>query len=180
MKKVYVIFPTLAMLIFFGYWWNFSSKYEAKEAAKKEVVRQARYAKLELEALNRKTAIENALASQAVRREEREAKETKRQADREQRQADIESRRQADREKQKLTRQVSRLEGDVYTEKALLTKLEEKKRVLIAEEAFLREYVAKARSNENSVTKVIQRLVATDAARAKAVLAAKNAASKKS
>ena len=178
MKKVYVIFPTLAMLIFFGFWWNFSSEYEAKEAAKKELVRQAKIAKLEQETLNRKKAIEDALANQAIRREERAIKEAKRQADREQRQADIEARRQADREKQKFARQVSRLEADVYAEKQLLTKLEEKKRVLIGEEAFLREYVALARSNENSVTKVIQRIVAADAARAKAVAAA--AADKKS
>ena len=33
MKKVYVIFPALAMLIFFGFWWNFSDKFEAKKAA---------------------------------------------------------------------------------------------------------------------------------------------------
>jgi colicin import membrane protein len=179
MKKVYVIFPTVFMLIFFGYWWNFSSEYEAKEAAKKEIVRQDKIAKLEQEALNRKKAIEDALANQDIRRQVRATKEAKRQADLEQRQADKETRRQADREKQKFARQVSRLESDVDAEKQLLTKVDEKKRVLIDEEAFLREYVDKARSNENSVTKVIQRLVAADAARAAAVAAAV-AAQKKS
>ena len=172
MKKVYVIFPTLFMLIFFGFWWNFSSEYEAKEALKREAIRQAKIEKLEQEALNRKKAIEDALANQEIRREERALKEAQRQADREQRQADIEARRQADREKQKFARQVSRLEADVYAEKQLLTKLEEQKRILTDEEAFLREYVAKARSNENDVTEVIQRIVAADAARAQAVAAA--------
>jgi len=178
MKKVYVIFPALAMLIFFGFWWNFSSQYQAKEAAKKEAIRQEKIAKLEQEALDRKKAIENALALQEIRRAERAEKEAKRQADREQRQADIEARRQADRERQKFARQVTRLEADVYAEKEILTKLEEKKRVLIAEAAFLRKYVDKAQENENDVTKVIQRIVAADAARAKAVAAA--AADKKS
>jgi len=178
MKKAYVIFPTLAMLIFFGYWWNFSAEYEAKEAAKKEQIRLEKIAKLEQEALDRKKAIEDALANQEIRRKERDEKEAKRQADREQRQADIEARRQADREKQKLARQVSQLESDVYAEKQTLAKIEEKKRILIGEEAFLREYVSKANSNEADVTKVIQRIIAADAARANAVAAA--AAAKKS
>lgn len=178
MKKAYVIFPTLFMLIFFGYWWNFSAEYEAKEAAKQEELIQARNAKLEQEALDRKAAIEAALANQEVRRKERDAREAKRQADREQRQADIEARRQADREKQKLARQVSQLEADVYAEKQLLANIEEEKRILIGEEAFLREYVTKANQNEAAVTKVIQRITAADAARANAVAAA--AAAKKS
>ena len=178
MNKAYVIIPTLLMLVFFGYWWNFNSEYQAKQEAKKEVARLEKIAELEQEALNRKRAIEDALANQEVRRAERDEREAKRQADREQRQADIEARRQADREKQKLARQLSRLKGDVYDEKAKLEKLEEKMRILIAEEAFVLEYVTIARKNENDVTKVIQRITAADAARAKAVAAA--AAEKKS
>ena len=64
------------------------------------------------------------------------------------------------------------MKGDVYDEKAKLEKLEEKMRILIAEEAFVLEYVTIARKNENDVTKVIQRITAADAARAKAVAAA--------
>lgn len=172
MKKAYVIFPTLAMLIFFGYWWNFSAEYEAKEAAKREAARLEKIAELEQEALDRKKAIEEALKNQEIRRKERDEKEAKRQADREQRQADIEARRQADREKQKLARQLSQLEADVYAEKQKLSEIEEQKRILIGEEAFLRQYVSKANSNEAAVTKVIQRITAADAARAKAVAAA--------
>ncbi len=178
MNKAYVIIPTLLMLIFFGYWWNFNSEYEEKQAAKREVARLEKIAELEQEALNRKRAIEDALANQEIRRAERAEREAKRQADREQRQADIEARRQADREKQKLARQLSRLKGDVYDEQAKLAQLKENIRILTAEEAFVREYVTIARQNENNVTKVIQRITAADAARAKAVAAA--AADKKS
>ena len=85
------------MLVFFGYWWNFNSEYQVKQEAKKEVARLEKIAELEQEALNRKRAIEDALANQEVRRAERAEREAKRQADREQRQADIEARRQADR-----------------------------------------------------------------------------------
>lgn len=178
MKKVYVLFPALAMLIFFGYWWNFSSKYEAKQAAIKEVARQERIADLEKEADDRKEAIKAALATQEVRRREREAKETKRQADREQRQTDIEARRQADREKQKLERQLARLKTDVQTEKDNIAGIEEHKRVLSGDEAFLRKYVSLAENNEADITKVIERIAAADAARAKAIADA--AAAKKS
>lgn len=176
MKKAYVILPTLLMLIFFGFWWNFKSDYEAQQAAEKEQKRLEKIAKLEKEAMDRKKAIEDALASQEVRKKEKAERDAKLQADREQRQADIEARRQADREQQKLARQVTRLQADVYEEKQLLEDLEEQKRVLIAEEAFLLEYVAKANKNEESVTKVILRIQAADAARAKAVAAAAAAA----
>lgn len=178
MKKVYVIFPALAMLIFFGYWWNFSSQYEVKQAAIKEVARQERIAELEKEAEDRKEAIKAALATQEQRRQERDIKEAKRQADREQRQTDIETRRQADREKQKLERQLARLKIDVQTEKDIIAGIEEHKRVLSGDEAFLRQYVSLANKNEADITKVIERIAAADAARAKAIAAAAAAAKK--
>ena len=86
MKKVYVIFPALAMLIFFGFWWNFSDKFEAKKAAIVAAQKIEKQQKLEQDARDREKAIMDALASQAVRKAEREANEAKKQKDREDRQ----------------------------------------------------------------------------------------------
>ena len=178
MKKVYILFPTIAMLVFFGYWWNFNSEYQAKEDQKAKIIRSGQIAKLEKEALDRKTAIEAALASQKVRRAEKAAKEAKKQADREARLAAIEARRAADREKTKLSRQVTNLQESIKTEKTIIAKIQENIRVLVDEEAFLREYVTLGESNSAGLTKVYQRIEAADAAWQNARDAAAAAAAK--
>lgn len=179
MKKAYVIFPTLAMLIFFGFWWNFSSEYEAKLADKARIVRDAKAAELLQEAKDRETAILDAVAVQEQRKQERIAREEQRQKEREERQLAREASTKAFRDKEKLVRQVERLTGDVAVEKEIVEKLEERKRVLVADEAFLRKYVALAETNQKELTQTIQRIAAADAARA-AALAAAEAAKKKS
>lgn len=180
MKKAYILFPTVAMLIFFGYWWNFSSEYEAAKAEKAKAARAEKIAELEQDALDRKAAIEAALASQEIRRAERAAKEAKRQKDREERQAAKEALRSAEREKQKLARQFERLVNDVAIEKDIIKKITENKRVLIDDEVFLRKYVSQAQSNESAITKTIQRIEAADKAWEAAKQAAAAAARKKS
>ncbi|MFM1852583.1 MAG: hypothetical protein RIS54_2267, partial [Verrucomicrobiota bacterium] len=49
-----------------------------------------------------------------------------------------------------------------------VTKLEERKKFLVAEEAFLRTYVTKAEANQSALTQVIQKIADAEAARAKA------------
>lgn len=168
MKKVYVIAPALALLLFFGYWWNYNKQYKAAQLAKIEADHQALIEKREQEARDRELAIKQALEKQAEQRKEREAKEAQRQKEREERQAAKESREKADRERQKLKRQLELLNEDIEKETAAVTKLDEKKKFLVGEEAFLREYVAKAESNQGALTSVIQKITAAEAARAKA------------
>jgi hypothetical protein len=152
MKKVYVIFPALALLLFIGYWWNYNKEYEAAKVAQAEADRQALVEKREKEARDRQRAIELALEKQAEQRKEREEREAKRQKEREERQAAKEAR---DKE-------------DVKKETEAVAKLDERKQFLIGEEAFLRQYVAKAESNQSALTQVIQKIAAAEAARAKA------------
>lgn len=168
MKKVYVIFPALALLLFFGYWWSYNKQYEADKLAAEEAKRQALIDKREQEARDRETAIKQALEKQAEQRAEREAREAKRQAEREERQAAKEARDKADRERQKLKRQLELLTQDVEKEAEAVTKLEERKKFLVAEEAFLRTYVTKAEANQSALTQVIQKIADAEAARAKA------------
>lgn len=168
MKKVYVIGPALALLLFFGYWWNYNKQYKAAQVAKVQAEHQALLDKREKEARDRELAIKLALEKQADQRKERETREAQRQKEREERQTAKEGREKADRERQKLKRQLELLKDDVEKEVAAVTKLDEKQKLLIGEEAFLREYVAKAESNQGALTHVIQKITAAEAARAKA------------
>lgn len=180
MKKVYVIFPALAMLIFFGFWWNFSDKFEAKKAAIVAAQKIEKQQKLEQDARDREKAIMDALASQAVRKAEREANEAKKQKDREDRQTAKEESLKAFRDKEKLGRQVERLTADVTSEKEAISKQESKKNFLVAEKNFLKAYVNKAEANQADLTRVIQKIIAADDARAKAEAAAAASAKKNS
>jgi len=180
MKKAYVIFPVLAMLIFFGFWWNFSSVYDAKQAAIAQQIKLEKQQKLEQEANDRAKAIQDAVANQAIRKAEREAREAQKQKDREERQAAKEASQKAFRDKEKLGRQSARLTEDVKAEEDAIAKLEDRKKFLIGEKAFLREYVLKAESNQNNLTQVIQKIIAADEARAKAAKAAADAAKRNS
>jgi colicin import membrane protein len=178
MKKAYVIFPFLAMLIFFGFWWNFTSNYEAKQAEHAKLVRMERDKKLQKEADDRKLAIQEAIAASEARKKENEAKEAKAQADRDARQAAREASEKAFRDKEKLARQLERLTKDVQTEKDAIAKIEAHKKISVEEEAFLRKYVTMAEDNQNGLNRVLQKIAAADAARAAADAAAAAAAKK--
>ncbi len=180
MKKAYVIFPVVALLIFFGFWWNFNSKHEAVVAEKAKQARIAKEAKQRKEQEDRATAIKDALAAQEKRKKEREAKEIKDKADREARELAIDNRNKTAQEVTKLTKQKDQLVADVKSEKEALLKLDEQKRKAIEEQAFLKEYVRKAEANAKALTDVLDKIAAADAARAAADAAAAAAAKKNS
>ena len=76
MKKTYVYFlvPLIGLIAFGALYWNFSSEYEAREAAKKAAIRQERDEKLAKEAKDLELAIKDALASQERRKIEKDIK----------------------------------------------------------------------------------------------------------
>lgn len=180
MKKAYIIFPALALLIFFGFWWNFNSTYEAREAEKAKLERQARDAKKRQEADDRAKAIKDALIAQENRKKEKEAKDLKDKQDREARELAIDERNRTAQETTKLSKQRDQLNLDVKYEKEALIKLDEQKRKSLEEQAFLKEYVRKAEANTKSLSDVLDKIAAADAARAAAEAAAAAAAKKNS
>jgi hypothetical protein len=178
MKKAYVIFPVVALLIFFGFWWNFHSTHQAVLAEKAKQVRLAKEAKDRKAAEDRITAIKDALLAQEKRKKEREAKEIKEKADREARELAIDNRNKADQDVRKLSKQKDGLINDVKSEKEALAKLDEQKRKALDEQAFLKEYVRKADVNAKGLNDVLDKIAAADAARAAAEAAAAAAAKK--
>ena len=169
-KKSYLYFlvPLLGLIVFGAIYWNFSAGYEAEIARKEKVVRDAKEDKLRQEAKNREKAIKEALESQERRKAEKAAKEAKQKADDEARQAATEAMRKADRDQQKLAQQVERLEKDVKVEKEAIAKIEEERKRAVEEENFLKTYVKQAQANAKSLTEVIDKITAADAARAAA------------
>jgi colicin import membrane protein len=170
MKKTYVYFlvPILGLVAFAAVYWNFNRTYEAKLADRQRVIREQKEEKLRLEAKSREKAIQDALAAQEKRKAEKAAKEAKDQKDQEERQAAIEASRKADRDQQKLSLQVKSLQEQIKTEKDAIAKIQEEQKLAIEEQAFLKNYVKQAQSNQKSLNEVIDKIVAADAAKAAA------------
>ncbi len=178
MKKAYVIFPFLGLIIFIGIWWNYHTDY--KERAQQKIVQaRAEFDGRRLqEARDREVAIKDALAAQEIRRQERAVKEAQDIADKEARQLAEENERKSAREKQKFSTQVDRLSKDIETEKVAMAALEEQKRKAAVDLGMLREYVRLAQANEKALLTTLDRIAAADAARAAAEAAAAAAAKK--
>lgn len=177
MKKSYIYFlvPLIGLIAFGAVYWNFSQGYEAKIAEKARLVRVAKEEKLKAEAQNREKAIKDAIAAQDRRKAEKAEKEAKEKADQEARQLALEARDKANRDQLKLAQQIERLEKDIKVEKEAIAKLEEDRKRAADEEQFLKTYVKQAEANTKSLTEVLDKINAADAARAAAeALAAKS------
>lgn len=170
MKKTYVYFlvPLVGLIAFGALYWNFSSGYEAELERKALVVRQAKEGKLRQEAKDREQAIKDAVAAQERRKVEKAAKEAKEKEDQEARQLAVEARDKANRDQMKLAQQVERLEKDIKVEKDAIAKIEEDRKRAADEEAFLKTYVKQAEANTKSLTEVLDKITAADAAKAAA------------
>jgi hypothetical protein len=176
MKKSYIYFlvPLIGLIAFGAVYWNFSAGYEAELAEKARIQREAKEEKLRAEAKNREVAIKDALAAQERRKVEKAAKEAKDKADQEARQAAIEAQNKANRDQLKLAQQVERLEKEIKIEKEAIAKIEEERKQALEEENFLKTYVKQAEANTKSLTEVLDKITAADAARAAAEALAKS------
>jgi len=176
MKKSYIYFlvPLIGLIAFGAVYWNFSAGHEAKLAAKAKVLRDAKDEKLRVEAKNREQAIKDALAAQERRKIEKAAKEAKEKTDQEARQLAIEAQQKAHRDQQKLAQQIERLEKEIKLEQEAIAKIEVERKAAVDEEAFLKTYVKQAEANTKSLTEVLDKITAADAARAAAEAQAKS------
>ena len=177
MKKSYIYFlvPLIGLIAFGALYWNFSEGYEAELAERERIIRVEKEEKLKAEAKNREKAIKDAIAAQERRKEEKAEKEAKEKADQEARQLALEARDKANRDQLKLAQQIERLDKDIKVEKEAIAKLEEERKRAADEEQLLKTYVKQAEANSKSLTEVLDKIIAADAARAAAeALAAKS------
>jgi colicin import membrane protein len=181
MKKssIYFLAPVIGLIIFGAVYWNFSSGFEAKEAQKALVLKQAREATLLAQAKANEAAIKEANAGVERRKAERAAKDAKEKQDKDARQAQEDARSKAFNDADKFSKQVTRLEAEVKAEQEAIAKLQDDKKKLADEEVFLRGYTQLANDNVKSLQVVLDRIAAADAARAAAEAAAASAAAAK-
>jgi small-conductance mechanosensitive channel len=178
MKKTYFYFlvPLVALAVFAGIYWRYSATYEARMEAVEKVNAEKKRAKAEEEAHNREKAIKDALAQQEKRHKEKAEREAKQAAESEARERAAAALRKAQDDSRKIAEQVRRLQKDVDDSKKEIAKIEEDRKALVDEQAFLRDYVKKAAANTQSLTGVLERIDAADRAaeaNARAAAAAK-------
>jgi hypothetical protein len=178
MNKVYFIIPLIGLLIFSGFYYNFTSKYD--ERIKAEVVRveQDKKDRAAKDIANREQAIKAAIETQAKRKIEREKKEAIEEAKRVARQEAEDQRLRSYDERNKLRDQVGRLKKDLEEVKAATDKVVEEKKRHIDEEAFLKVYVKQAEANQKYYYDLLDKIAAAEAAKAAADAAAAAAAKK--
>lgn len=177
-SKIYFIAPLIAIAIFYAYYWNFSSDYDAKQAVIAAQVKAAKNEKLKQEAQLREKAIEDALESQKARKAERIARDAKERQQKDDMENATLTRDKAYQEAEKLQRQVEKLTLEVKTAKDEIAKIEADEKKAVEEEGFLKTYVTKADENKDRLMAVLTKIEAADAAATKAAQMAAAAAAK--
>lgn len=164
MKKnyAYIIAPVVGLAIFTGIYLKYSSGYEARVEETKKREKAVLQAKLDQEALGRKSAADAAFIAQEKRKKEKAAKEAKDIEDRELREKAAQIRNKAVRDAEKMVAQVKRLTKEITDEKAVIAKVEEEKKRHVDESAFLRDYVKKAEDNSKSLLSVLDKIAEAD------------------
>jgi len=178
MNKAYFIIPLIALGIFTGFYMNFAKGWEAKEAAQKAQFELKKKEKAQLEIANREAAIKAAVDAQEKRKKEKEAKDKIEEDKRVARQTAEDQRDRAHSDRLKLADQSRRLKKDLEDVNAEIKKIEEEKKTLVDEQAFLKTYVKQAEANVKYYYDLLDKITAAEKARADAAAAA--AAAKKS
>ena len=141
MNKIYILVPLIGMLLFGGYYLNFSKGYDAAKAAIKLKADEEIKAKKALDLKNREKAFQAAIDAAAKRKIEREEKEQVETAKKEARLQAEEKRQQTADERKVLREQVDRLKKEVTAVQAEVAKFEEDKKQRTNELNFLKEFV---------------------------------------
>jgi hypothetical protein len=184
MKKTYLYFAApLAGLALFGVvYYQYSSGYEARQAAMEKKQFDEREAKVKRDNESKKKAVEDALIAQETRKKAKADKEAREQKERDDRDRAVQARGKAKEEARKLVDVVARLKKEVADNKKDITDVEADKKRAVDEMAFVKEYVKKAETNRQSLSLVLEKIEAADRAAeaaAKAAAAAAAAATKK-
>jgi hypothetical protein len=177
MNKVYIIVPLICTLIFGGFYYQFARGYAQKQAdmvAKADAELKAKVAK---DIADRAKAIEAAV--EAAKKREIERKERDRIAElKATARVEAEDRRQKTYDERNRARDlVVRLKKDLDEVKGTFGKIEDEKKKHTDEQAFLRTYVKQAEANVKYYYDLLEKIDASE--KAKAAAAAAAAAAKK-
>ena len=179
MKKknyVYFVAPLFGLIVFAAIYWNFDSKYEAKQVAIADAAKKAKKDKVDAANRDRQKAFDEATAANERRKKEKEAKEKADAEKADARDASLEQRNKALRDANNLSQKIDRLNKEVDATKKEVAAVEEDKKKAVAEQAFQKTYVKQAQDNAKSLESVLQKIKEADDAAAAAKAAAEAAA----
>jgi len=178
MNKVYLIIPLIGILIFGGFYMNFSKGHDAHLAEVKAKAEEAKKEKARQQVIDREKAIAAAVEASKLRTEERLRKEKIDEDKKVARQAAEDKRQRANSDKNKLTDQVRRLKKDLDDVQEEIKKIEQDRKTLQDEQVFLRDYTKQAEANVKYYYDLLDKIAAAEKARADAAAAAAAAAKK--
>lgn len=178
MNKVYIIVPLICTLIFGAFYYSFDKGYAAKQAKIAAAAEAELKAKAAKDIADRAAAIEAAV--EAAKKREAERKERDRIAElKATARQEAEDRRQKTYDERNRARdQVVRLKKDLEEVKGTFGKLEEEKKKHTDEQAFLKTYVKQAEANVKYYYDLLEKIDASEKAKAAAAAAAAAAAKK--
>jgi colicin import membrane protein len=180
MNKAYLIIPLIGVLIFGGFYMNFSKGHEAHLAAIKTKEIEAKKEKVRQQEADRKKAVAAALESSKLRADENARKKQIEEDKKNAREVAEDKRLRANSDKNKLTDQGRRLKKDLDDIQEEIKKIELEKKTLLDEQAFLKTYVKQAESNVKYYYDLLDKIALAEQARAKAAADAAALAAKKS
>jgi len=178
MNKIYILVPLLGLLLFGGYYLNFSKGYDKAQLEKKLEAEAVVKAKKELDLKNRESAFKAAIEAADKRKLERAERTRIEDAKKEARLQAEELRQKIFDDRKLLREQVERLKKEVAAVQTEVEKFDTEKKARASELAFLKEFVQKAESNQKYYYDLLDKIAAADKARTEADAAA--AAAKKS
>ena len=166
MKKSYVYFiaPLVGLGLFAGVYWKYASTYDAKLEAAAAAQRKIKEGKIHDENLLKKKAVEDAIAAQERRKQEKTVKEAKEQEDRDRRDRAVQARNKAREDSRRFADQVKRFDKEIEENKREMAKIEEEKKSSVKELAFLEEIVPKAEANRKALATVLEKIAVAEKA----------------
>jgi chromosome segregation ATPase len=179
MNKIYFLAPLIGLLIFGGFYWNFSRGFEARLEAKRVADAIVLRAKQDHENALREQAFKAAIDAAAKRKADREERDRIEEAKKKAR-ADAEDHRlKVFDDRNRFRDQGKRLKEQLDTVKGEIAKLDEEKKNASAELVFIQGFVKKAEANQKYYYDLVDKIAAADAAAAKAAADAAAAAAAK-
>jgi hypothetical protein len=160
MNKIYILVPLTAFALFIGVQqWSQSGRDE-RDQARLAIAKAAQAAKNAADIQAREAAIAEALTLQARQKKERLEREAREAAL-------IDARDASANERQRLARHIDGLKRDIATEQEAVDRLQIDRDAAVAEQAYLKEFVPKARATAAELERVLKQIAAAEAERAK-------------
>ena len=179
MNKFYLIVPLVACLVFYGFYRNFASNYQAEVQRQEEIAQAEVKEKQRRDNEARQSAYQAAIEAQALRKKEREERE-RLEEEKKQLRFDLEDKRlRAFDERRRMREQVERVRKEVALVQEEVTKIESQKKAHQDELGFLKEYVTTTKANMQGYYDLIEKIAAAEQAAAKAAADAAALAAKK-